>query len=436
CRYGYWDSKQQIVVWSSWENYATGRTFVMQGYEALDPNVYGYEYNVPVYYQCRNVFGESNIVSDTINFDDEKPSGMSTFDPLIKIYPCYINFSWPNSLDGGSGMNVYEISRWDNESDAWTFIVNQSATAKREYIDSSVAPGVVYRYQAVPYDVAGNAGMAWYSYYTNDSDVEKPQPAPMRDPLIINSTGGTNIIVDTWQSTVNLSSYFDASTQVACECRVGNVKLAIPESIKWGAWVPAPSNPLVINNWMLTLYTNIGPLGLECEEGPAKVAAQCRNLGGESEIRYDDIKVDVVGPKFIIPYREAVYDDVLGVVNVTFFAAYDCASSVDFYRIERSQNGGPWINIYDWHAGDSMPYQDSSISGGNTYKYRISAYDIYSHRGQSLETNEVSVSKKYIKIPGESVVPQEAGSSSKKKSIKLPPPEQVDPNQAGSGQKK
>jgi hypothetical protein len=356
-----------------------------------------------------------------------------TIDPLVKVYPCYINFTWPSSIDGGSGMNVYEISRWDNQTGAWIFIENRSAALERIYIDTNVAPGVVYRYRAIPYDVAGNAGMAWYSRYTNDSDVEKPQPAPYRNPVILNSTGGEGVIVDTWRSTVNLSNLFDTPTQVACECRVGNVKM--PATITWGGWVPAASNPLVINNWVLTLYSNIGPF-FECEEGAAKVAVQCRNLGGESEIKYDDIKVDVVGPKFIINYREAVYDSDLGVVNVTFAAAYDCASSVAFYRIERSTNGGPWIQIYDWYPGiDTLPYQDSSIAGGNTYKYKITPYDIFNHAGRSLETNEVSVSKRYIKVPGEKVYPQEAGSSKKNNGPKLPPPEQVEPSGAGSGTK-
>lgn len=77
----------------------------------------------------------------------------------------------------------------------------------------------------------------------------------------------------------------------------------------------------------------------------------------------------------------AVQDDE-GVVHLAWNApVYDGGSPVDHYLVERSENGGPFSSL-DIATGTS--YEDETVSGGNTYTYRVKAVN---QHGESPPSN-------------------------------------------------
>ncbi len=70
----------------------------------------------------------------------------------------------------------------------------------------------------------------------------------------------------------------------------------------------------------------------------------------------------------------------------------DLAADEDFYEVERSVNSGGWGDIATGLAANTTSYQDTDISNGNTYRYRVAPYYIGPVYGDWCYTDTLSIS--------------------------------------------
>lgn len=77
--------------------------------------------------------------------------------------------------------------------------------------------------------------------------------------------------------------------------------------------------------------------------------------------------------------------------NLTVIWA-DTATDEDYYEVERSVNSGGWGDIATGLAANTTSYQDTDISNGNTYRYRVAPYYTGPVYGDWCYTDTLSIS--------------------------------------------
>ncbi len=310
-----------------------------------------------------------------------------------------IALGW-SAVGSGAGIEYYEVERSDDDGENWVIV---GAVPGVEFVDQSCAPSTTYVYRVRAFDMAGQASE--YSDPVTATTKVNPVDAVKRyentDPSVVyvgdwylrsdgaygTHTSGGSIHTGMAGSTyAELEFYGSQVTWIGLRAPNRGIAHVYIDGEFVAAVDCYRSTWHAVESWQVPLFAH--DFGTP---GSHQIRVYHTGLKNESSantlIEIDAF--DVVAPDEAPPTIPTglIAQRVLPTqANLTWTASSDNVA-VAGYRIQRSTDNGPWVDLA---VVPAPGYTDGSLEFGSTYRYRVSAFD--ASENESEFTGPVSAS--------------------------------------------
>lgn len=289
---------------------------------------------VTYYYRVRAFNGDgdsdySNVDSATVA--DTAPSAPSDLDATADAETGHVTLTWTDTSDNETGFRVY---RKTVIAGTWTLIHTTAADAT-SYIDTTVPVSDSYNYRIAGVNAIGEGPTSSWATVA----VTVPVPIP-DDPTDLSVTFNVNQMELSWTDNADNETGFkiERSTNGGAYSQIDTV--AANET----TYNDTAVNDGTQYNYRVRAYNDGG------NSGYSNVDGDTWPLPAPSDLT-------------------ATYDN----VDIIDLSWTDNSGSEELFRIERKVGAGAWIEIATQPI--LTTYADTAISEGNTYTYRVRAYN-------------------------------------------------------------
>ncbi|MCL2068176.1 MAG: fibronectin type III domain-containing protein [Treponema sp.] len=260
-----------------------------------------------------------------------------------------INLSW-NSVTGANG---YRVERSTDNSN-WTEIAPSHAATT--YQDTGLTAGTTYWYRVRAYNAAGNSGYSNVESATTQTGLPEIPAAPAGLTATAVSASQINL---GWNSVTGAQGYrVERST----------------DNSSWTQIAPSHTTTTYQDTGLsagATYWYRVRAYNTAGNSGYSNVESATTQTG---------LPEIPVAPAGLTATAVSASQINLGWSSVT---------GADGYRVERSADNSNWTEIAPSHTATT--YQDTGLSAGTTYWYRVRAYNAAGDSGYSTTVSAITV---------------------------------------------